>query len=264
MTLPWKILLVDGTNIVIRYAFAMLPDIISTPGRKANKADIERVMTAVEKAIRECAKEAQCSHAIICLDAPGESWRKKVMPEYKANRNTVTSIWVDMLHLWFKDRGWLIAKSEGAEADDVIATLSARLTVAGRQHVVFSGDSDLLACMTDDCQVWQFGKKGEPRFVQRPYSYVIDRYGTTPSRLPFYKAMVGEPGDNIPGVRGIGPKKAQVFLHPERAEFYSLPADHSDVAVDEFERALTVVTLNEKVPLDPITPSRCVIPRASS
>lgn len=258
-----KILLVDGTNVVMRYAFAMLPDILADRTRKATDADIEKVMKAVDHAIRECAKVAGCTHAIICLDSVGELWRKAVYPDYKKNRNTITAPWVNMLHTWFTAKGWLVLRYPTQEADDLLATLATRIQAAGKSCAVLSGDSDLLALVSPTCNVFQFGRNQEPRYVERDRRAVEIKYGVTPELLRFYKALVGETGDGIPGVRGVGEKKAAKLLKMatyDHGLLRGLLPTHSGSAVEEFDQMLALVTLNTKVPLDQIAPSQCVIP----
>jgi DNA polymerase-1 len=264
-----RVLLVDGTNIVMRYAHAMLPDVVAGSVRGASEEDVTRVLTGVERAIREAAALVKATHAIIATDSSVDPWRKALFPEYKAHRKGITSIWSNRLFLYLAPRGWLCLRAPGEEADDVLATLAVRLGLRGAPAVVLSGDSDLLALMGDACHVMQFGNKakGEEKFVLRTPAYVVARFGVVPSRLHLYKALVGEPGDNLPGVHRVGDKKARKLLdlvmYDERGGHDSLRrllADHSPSAVDEFNLALQLATLNTNVALDPIQPARCAIP----
>lgn len=259
-----RFLLVDGTNVVMRYAFAMLPDVMSSSERAPlTPEDIEKVMSGVEHSIRKCAETTGCTHAIITLDSNQDSWRKAIYPEYKKSRPPITSEWSNRLQMYLNARGWLVLRQPSYEADDIIATLSARLTAAAKGHTVLSGDSDLLALASSLCTVVQFGRGDEPRYVPRPSSWVVEKYGVTPNMLRLYKALVGESGDGIPGVRGIGPKKALKILAQSVGDheiLRGLVNLHSGTARMEFDQMLACVTLNAKVPIDPIAPSRCVIP----
>lgn len=259
-----RFLLVDGTNVVMRYAFAMLPDVMSSEKRTPlTPEDVEKVMAAVEHSIRKCADTAGCTHAIIAVDSAVDSWRKAIFPEYKKARPPITSEWSNRLHMYLSARGWLVLRQPSYEADDILATLSARLTAAAKGHTILSGDSDLLACVSSLCTVMQFGRGDEPRYVPRPSAFVMEKYGVLPMHLRLFKALVGEPGDGVPGVRGVGPKKAAKLLVQSVGDheiLRGLVNLHSGTALAEFDQMLACVTLNAKVPLDPIAPSRCAIP----
>jgi 5'-3' exonuclease len=66
---------------------------------------------------------------------------------------------------------------------------------------VLSGDSDLLVLASDDCDVYQFGRKGEERFQRRSPEWICGKYGiASPQQLRAYKAIVGESGEGVPGL----------------------------------------------------------------
>ncbi len=267
-----RVLLVDGTNVIMRYAHAMLPDAATGRDRGPSQEEVEKVLAAVERALREAAELVKATHAIIATDSSVDSWRKKLYPEYKSNRTTVTSVWSNRLFLYLSPRGWLCLRYPGEEADDVLATLAVRLTTRAVPGVILSGDSDLLALMGDAVRVVQFGnkQKGEERFVLRTPAYVMAKYGVGPERLHLYKALVGEPGDGLPGVHKVGDKKARKLLdlaiYDSRGgedTLRTLLGNHSATAVEEFDLALKLVQMNTDIPLDPIQPARCAIPEVA-
>jgi len=71
-----RLLLVDGANVVRRYAFAMLRDRQADP----TAADVASVLSGVERAIRDCALLAGCRHAVIAIDVEGPTWRHEIYP----------------------------------------------------------------------------------------------------------------------------------------------------------------------------------------
>ena len=96
---------------------------------------------------------------------------------------------------------------EGYEADDIIATLSAKLS-SEAEISILTGDKDLLQLVSDKVKVYQRHKKGEilgPADVETTFGvkpdYVIDKL-----------ALMGDTSDNVPGVRGIGPKTATKLI----------------------------------------------------
>src|SRR5262245_46851657 len=102
--------------------------------------------------------------------------------------------------------GWRSVSFSGWEADDIIATLQTRAaSVDTWKTTVFSGDSDLLALSCDTCDVRTPAAGDGLRFPVRGREWIYGHYGVAPQALPYFKALVGEPGDNLPGVSGVGP-----------------------------------------------------------
>src|SRR5919198_2594366 len=100
---------------------------------------------------------------------------------------------------------------EGFEADDVIGTLACQATAAGVETVIVTGDLDALQLVTPTVTVLtpRRGADDIPRYDE---AAVYERYGLRPAQIPDYKGLVGDPSDNIPGVRGIGEKTATRLL----------------------------------------------------
>jgi 5'-3' exonuclease len=255
-----KVLLIDGTNVVMRYAFAMVPHMMDPgyPGGHLDAEDVAKVMRAVEKACRECAMEAEATHMIVALDSglPGD--RHARFPDYKAKRIHTTNLWSNRLSIHCAARGIMALRWPQFEADDVIATLVARIGRAGGTCAVLSGDSDLLQLASLWCDVFQFGGKQEPRFVARSMKWIAEKYELPHSNmLTLYKALVGETGDGIPGVKGIGRKKAAALLQ----QYHSAEELRTcgKIDLEQFDLMLYLVTLREDVPLDPVQPKDCRI-----
>ena len=257
-----RLLLIDGTNVVMRYAFAALRDGQASPTWEQEV----QVLGAVESALRACAAAAGCRHAVVALDSTNPTWRHREFPSYKATRPAIsTGSWGSRLELYLGERGWLCCRVDGFEADDIAATLASRVQGARHDAAVLSGDSDLLQLAGDECHVYQFGAKGEHRFALRDQPWIAQRYGLRwSSQLGLYKAMVGEPGDNLPGVAGIGPTKARRLLRQ-----YATAAEMLEAGVfarpnrGQLNLMLRLVTLREDVPLPAIQPASCRIPAAA-
>lgn len=93
------------------------------------------------------------------------------------------------------------------EADDLIATIVHRLSRRGRTFVLVSVDKDLAQLVADDVMLCDPGK-----FLRLDAAGVHARYGVHPNQITDWLALAGDPVDNIPGVRGIGPKTAAELL----------------------------------------------------
>lgn len=246
--------LVDGTNVVMRYAGAMATDM-----EQPTEAEVEKVLHGVTRAIVDCAAVAGAAHLIVALDSSVGSWRRDKFPEYKAKRTISTLVWTNRLNVHLATRGVVCVRCPSFEADDVIATLAARAVRAGKMVGILSGDSDLLQLATLSVFCYQFGKPGvEAKFVNRPMQWIRERYGIpSVGKLAAYKALVGEPGDGLPGVPGIGPVKAKKLLN----QYDTVTALIESAAIDTptFVAALDLVTLREDAPIEPIDPKLCRI-----
>jgi 5'-3' exonuclease len=142
---------------------------------------------------------------VVCLDSP-PYWRKEFFPEYKAQREARSAASIEELRRAIEscaDAGYSIARCDGMEADDVIATLA-----ASGDYIIYGSDKDLLQC----------GPVIDP--IDGTTKTAIDRMGVAPERVPDWLALVGDSADNMPGVPGVGKKTATALL----AEFGSVEA----------------------------------------
>jgi DNA polymerase-1 len=250
------LLLVDGSNVLLRCAFGGdIPPEQSTP-------------TACGM-IDRAAKELGATHLVIALDCPGvPSWRKLEYAEYKANRERDTSLWLTVGADEMARRGYLLAAHPGFEADDVLATIALR-SIARTKVAVLSGDTDLLPLTASGIDVVRPLSGGD--FQTFTASDVCEKYQIPAAYLLYdYKAMVGETGDNVPGVPGIGPKKAALLLHKLGGLKEIIHAGHGgynkeSALVAQHEatalRALRLVSLRPDAPVPPIVPSSCAVRR---
>jgi 5'-3' exonuclease len=249
-----KLLLVDGSNIVMRAAFG---------GDIEPERAVQIATGLVERAVRQ----SGASHMIVAMDANVPSWRKLEYPYYKADRTLDTSPWLHLAHGHWSRIGWYVEECGGFEADDVIATIAERAP-ADTQVVIVSNDSDILSL------------GGVGREVLKPInggifqiwltSDTCKKYGLRfVSQLESFKAMCGESGDNVPGVPGIGPMRASRLLgsHENLAAIIEagnkLGADKYARQVYECRevalRALRLVTLRKDAPIVPIKPNSCLL-----
>jgi 5'-3' exonuclease len=247
-------LLVDGTNVVMRMASVMSP----APFEECDELARANVCRVATKAIVECAEMVSATHLIVAFDSSIDPWRKKRFPEYKAKRTTPTSAWSNVLNIYLATRGVLCVREATFEADDVLATLAARLERAGKPSYVLSSDSDLLQLSSLLIRVVQFGRSPEPRFVVRTMDWIREHYEIpTSGHLAVFKALCGEPGDGIPGVPGIGPVKARKILALASSidDIPRLLPTMTDAM--SYRLALDLITLRTDVPVGLLHPHEC-------
>ena len=193
-----KLLIVDGSNVVMRCAFG--GDVPPGPA----------VATATNMIVRAARAQA-VTHLVVALDCPGvASWRKQLFPDYKAHRTVDTYPWIEAAAKCWLKLNWWVEALGGFEADDVIATVATRAKERG-VVLVLSGDSDLLPLSAQGVQIVKPVNGGQ--FQALAEADICEKYGVVSSAaLVDLKAMTGEAGDNVPGVDGIGPVRAQKLL----------------------------------------------------
>jgi DNA polymerase-1 len=144
------------------------------------------------------------------LDAPEKTFRHQLYEAYKATRAAPT----DDLRRQLACLGRLWAcldvpvfRVPGFEADDILATLAKTLRNDDVPALILSGDRDLLQLAHGSVTVLFTGARGRDA-VLYDAAKVVERFGVLPEQLPSYAAFVGDPSDNLPGVRGIGSRTA--------------------------------------------------------
>jgi DNA polymerase-1 len=151
---------------------------------------------------------------VVCWDGPERTHRSHEYEAYKAHRPQVDP----QLMAQFPVARDLVAafgiqssEEPGYEADDLIGTLAARGARDGYRVFIFTGDSDQLQLVDDNVTV-QMTQRGVTEVKAYDAEAVLERYGIGPERIADFKALTGDPSDNIPGVPGIGEKTATALL----------------------------------------------------
>lgn len=154
-------------------------------------------------------REENPSAIAFARDLSAPTFRHQSYAAYKANRPPMPE---DLKPQWKRLDQLIDALAvpshsvSGFEADDVLATLAAKLGATENVSIV-SGDRDLFQTITNRVSVLFVGARGqEPSVVDE--NVVQKKYGVTPKRMPFWSALVGETADNLEGVAGIGAKTA--------------------------------------------------------
>src|ERR671910_90787 len=138
---------------------------------------------------------------------------REIYPEYKAQRSSMPEelkAQLDHLDQILEAMNIPAIRAEGFEADDVLATLSKRVP-EGMELGIVTGDQDAMQLVDGNVTILRT-TRGVSELKGYGREEVIEEYGVTPEQIPDYKALTGDPSDNIPGVRGIGPKGASGLL----------------------------------------------------
>lgn len=202
-----RYMLVDGHAIVHR-AFHAIQHLSTKIGEPTNA--VYGFVSLLLRAI----KEIKPTHIAIAFDLEDPTFRHKQYKEYKATRVKAA----DELHAQVprikevvRSLAIPIFEDKGYEADDVLGTLAEKICEENKRQnfevLIATGDLDTLQLVNDNVKVYT-SRKGLTDVTIYDRAAVKERYGITPEQFVDFKAIKGDPSDNIPGITGIGEKGA--------------------------------------------------------
>lgn len=203
-----RLIIIDG-HAVLHRAFHALPPLTTKKGEQVNA--IYGFLLVFFKAINEF----QPDFVVATFDLPSPTFRHKEFKEYKAKRPKMADELAGQIP---KMKDILAAfnvpifEKEGFEADDLIGALSRQAEDEQVETIIISGDLDVLQLVGPATKVFAL-RKGVKDTVLYDEEKVKEKYeGLLPSQLLDYKALRGDPSDNIPGATGIGEKTALTLI----------------------------------------------------
>jgi DNA polymerase-1 len=197
-----RIVVIDGTNSLYRAFFAI-------PGLRAPDGTPTNAALGFTNMLGKVVREERPDHVIVVFDARGKTFRHELYDAYKAGRDAQPedlSAQVPLVREIVAAHHIPILEIVGFEADDVIATLVAQAPSAAEMFIV-STDKDLMQLVSERVTLLDGIK-------DRRYgpAEVEKRFGVAPDKVLDLRALVGDPSDNIPGVKGIGEKGAAKLI----------------------------------------------------
>lgn len=197
------IYLIDGSSFLYRAYYALLP--LHAPDGMPVQA-----VYGFCRMIKKIIKDFEPHYCALVWDSKGKTVRQEMYSEYKALRHAAPSDifdqkkiiqeFADMIHMHQ-------VSFAGVEADDLMASLAQDFEKQGYQVVLITSDKDLRQIVTDKIIIYD---PFHECVLNR--EAVEQKYGFSKDKLPFYFALVGDASDNIPGVKGIGPKGAEKLV----------------------------------------------------
>lgn len=201
-----RLYLMDGSAFAFRSFFAIA-------GLTNSKGEPTNAVFGFARALLKLLREQEPSHIAAVFDAPGKTFREDLYADYKATRQeTPPDLVAQMPRIDACVEAFDIPliRIEGVEADDVMGTLAWRAEAEGYEVVLVSGDKDLLQLVTERVRVYD-PHKGDDGAWYGP-AEVKERFGVPPENVVDALGLMGDSSDNVPGVRGIGPKTARKLL----------------------------------------------------
>lgn len=201
-----KLILIDG-NAILHRAYHALPP-LSKNGVPTNA--VYGFFTMLFKIVSDLRPE----YLIVCFDRKAPTFRKQMYVGYQAKRPDLNDDFVPQIKTVHKvlDTAKIPHFGiDGYEADDLIGTISRQAVEKGLEVIIVSGDRDLLQLVNGHVLMLApiVGITNMALFNEEK---VKEKYGLEPIQIIDYKALVGDPSDNYPGVSGIGPKGAASLL----------------------------------------------------
>lgn len=203
-----RVFLIDGTALVYRAHFAFLGNSMMTRGEP---------MAAVfgfANALVQLLQQERPALLGVAFDLPGPTFRHERYPEYKAHRPPMPEELAAQLP---KARrlaaavGARVLERDGVEADDLIGTMARQAGEAGYETVIVSADKDFMQLVGPGVLQWIPPARGGPgEWIDA--AAVRARWGVGPEAMIDLFALMGDASDNVPGVKGIGPKTAADLL----------------------------------------------------
>ncbi len=152
---------------------------------------------------------------LFCFDAGDKTFRHVEYQEYKAGRaDTPDDFYtqVPMMQSLVSTFGFATVAHPDYEADDYACAYARTAEKQGWRVTIISGDRDLFQLATENIRI-AIPHKGYQAAEYLGPEQVKTKYGVTPEQIPSYKGLVGDPSDNLPGVKGIGPIAASALLN---------------------------------------------------
>ena len=201
-------LLFDGNALVHRAFHALPPLSIAKTGEMMN------AVRGFAATLLKLLRENKPTYWAIAFDTPVPTFRHEKYAEYKKQRPPVPHELVNQLervHQMAEAFNLPVFEIDGYEADDIIGTLSRQASEQGVDTLVVTGDNDMLQITSPLIKVMT-PRRGFTDTVVYDEAGVLNKYGLGPKELIDFKALTGDPSDNITGVPGVGDKTAVKLL----------------------------------------------------
>ncbi len=202
-----KLLIIDG-NALIHRSFHALPPTLTT-----KKGEMVNAVYGFTMVLIKALKEIKPEYVILTLDKKGPTFRHQVFKEYKAQRiKAPKELYQQISKVKAIANAFSIPiySQKGYEADDLIGSICFQVGDKA-EKIILTGDLDVLQLVNDNTKVYTM-HRGLSDHIIYDEAMVRQRFGLKPCQLVDFKALRGDPSDNIPGVRGVGEKTAITLL----------------------------------------------------
>ncbi len=231
-----RLLLLDGNGLIYRGYFALIDQPLTT-----SRGELVTAVYGFTNIVLRAIADAKPDRIAVAFDLGRPTFRHERFAEYKGTRTKMPD---DMREQIPKVRdvvaalGFPVYEREGFEADDVIATLAGQAAAMDLDVTILTGDLDMLQLVDEHTRLMVSLRGGIANTLSYDLAKIEARWGLRPDQMLDYKALKGDPTDNIPGIPGVGEKTASKLI----AAWGSLDAlyEHLDEVTPEKLRPLLV------------------------
>ncbi|TVQ38766.1 MAG: DNA polymerase I [Spirochaetaceae bacterium] len=200
--------LLDGYSLIYRSYFAFIRQPLRNPRGQNSSA-----IFGFFRSLLALLSERRPQQFLVVLDSRTPTFRHQKYEAYKATRDKTPedlTAQIPVIEQMLEALEVPMARVDGYEADDLIATLATACRERGQPCYIVSGDKDLLQLVDGPVRVLRPGRDG---FEDLDREGVHRDWGVYPEQILDYLALTGDTSDNVPGVKGIGDKTAARLLN---------------------------------------------------
>jgi len=193
------IYLIDGSAFLYR-AFHAIRSLATAKGHPTNAT------FGFTRILLKLIKEKTPDYAVVFFDVKGPTFRHKMYDQYKANRSPMPEeliVQIPDIKRMIEALNIPIIEKQGFEADDLVGTYAKLAQKDGFDVVMVTGDKDFKQLISDKCVLWDPMKD-----TITDIEAMKDELGIDPVQFIDILGLAGDTADNIPGVKGVGPKTA--------------------------------------------------------
>ncbi|PLX26714.1 DNA polymerase I [Candidatus Parcubacteria bacterium] len=232
-----KLAIIDGNALIHRSFHALPPTMTTKDGSPVN------AVFGFTSVLLRSIKDLKPDYIVVTFDKKGPTFRHKKYKEYKATRTKAPDelyMQIPAVKEIVKAFNIPIFEQDGFEADDLIGTIT-KLVPEDIEKVVVTGDMDTLQLVNSHTHVYTMSR-GMSDSVIYDTKKVKEKYSFSPDQVIDYKALRGDPSDNIPGVKGVGEKTATDLL----INFKDLDGVYKNINSDKIKDRIRNLLLEHK------------------
>ncbi|MDR1906927.1 MAG: 5'-3' exonuclease [Puniceicoccales bacterium] len=202
-----KCFLVDGLNLIFRCFYGI-------PLLNNQNFPTNAILGSV-KILSKIINLEESAHIAIFFDKGRDPNRQSLFPEYKANRVEMpdpVKVQIPVIKEFAYALGCTVIERSGIEADDLIASFAYKYGPQFDEILIFSTDKDFAQCVGDNVYQIIPGNDRDSIGNCLDREGIWEKFGVYPEQMVDYLALIGDQADNIPGIRGVGPKTASIWL----------------------------------------------------
>ena len=202
------LVIIDGHHLMYRAFYAIPPTLKTKAGEQTN------AIYGVASMLISLLKIEEPDAIVTCFDAGEETFRHQENATYKEGRaETPDSFYLQIPRIieLFDTFGFQHVSAPKYEADDFLCTYAKAAVEAGMRVTIVTGDRDAFQLANEQVRI-AIPHKGYQQTEYLGPTEILTKYGVRPDQVASYKGLTGDSSDNLPGVKGIGPKTAAQLL----------------------------------------------------